>query len=116
MQSKFRLLKRMADGGAPLVMSPAEANDPFGVPGFCVWEEMKLFAKCGVRNQDILKIATYNAAEFLHESDRWGSVDVGKRANLVLLRENPLDRIEEISTIEGTVKAGQYFERSLQEF
>jgi imidazolonepropionase-like amidohydrolase len=108
MQSKFKLLKRMHDLGAPLIMSPADANDPFGVPGFCVWEEMKLFAKCGISNRDILKIATYNASDFLHERNRWGSVEEGKKANLILLGRNPLEAIENIESVEATVVQGRY--------
>jgi hypothetical protein len=111
-QSKLRLLKILNDLGAPMILSPAEANDPFGIPGFCVWEEMKLYAAAGISNQDILKIATFNAAEFFNQANSWGSVNEGRRANLVLLEKNPLESIENIRSREGIFIEGKYYAKA----
>ncbi|MEP7235483.1 MAG: amidohydrolase family protein, partial [Ignavibacteriota bacterium] len=106
---RYRLVKKLNDLGAKMIMSPAEANDPFGVPGFCVWEEMKLFAKAGISNKDILKISTYNAAEYSHATDKWGSIKAGLKANLLLLNKNPLESIDNISAQQGVFVAGKYY-------
>jgi imidazolonepropionase-like amidohydrolase len=108
--NRLKLVKALNDLGAKMIMSPAEANDPFGVPGFCVWEELKLFAKAGISNKDILKIATYNAADYSHQTDSWGSVTEGKKANLLLLDKNPLDSIENIQVQKAVFIAGKYYE------
>ncbi|MDP4231168.1 MAG: amidohydrolase family protein [Bacteroidota bacterium] len=110
MEMRYRLIKQLNDLGAKMILSPAEANDPFGVPGFCVWEEMKLFSRAGISNKDILRIATYNAADFFHESDSWGSIAEGKKANLLLLDRNPLESIENIQSQRGVFLAGKYYE------
>lgn len=110
MQNRFRVIKELNDLGAKMIMSPAEANDPFGVPGFCVWEEMKLFSKAGIPNKDILKIATYNAAGYSHETNKWGSVKEGRKANLLLLEKNPLEAIDNVRSQKGVFIAGKYYE------
>jgi imidazolonepropionase-like amidohydrolase len=98
------------DHGAKMIMSPAEANDPFGVPGFCLWEELKLFAQAGISNKDILQIATYNVADYSHATGTWGSIASGQRANLLLLEKNPLDSIDNIQFQNAVFIAGKYYE------
>jgi imidazolonepropionase-like amidohydrolase len=110
MQNRLGLIKELNDLGAKMILSPAEANDPFGVPGFCVWEEMKLFSKAGISNKDILKIATYNAADYSHETNKWGSIKEGRKANLLLLEKNPLEAIDNVRSQKGVFIAGKYFE------
>ncbi len=109
-QNRLKLVRDLNDLGAKMIMSPAEANDPFGVPGFCVWEEMKLFSRAGISNKDILKITTYNAADYSHATDSWGSVAEGHKANLLLLEKNPLDSIDNIQAQKAVFIAGKYYE------
>jgi imidazolonepropionase-like amidohydrolase len=112
MEDKFRLVKRLYDLGAPLLVSSANDNDPFGVPGFSMWEEMKLYAAAGIPNKDILKMASYNAAKFFQEEKKWGSVAEGKRANLVLLSKNPVESLSNLEAREGTFITGHYYSRA----
>jgi len=112
MADKFRLVKKLYDLGAPLLVSTANDNDPFGVPGFSMWEEMKLYAAAGIPNRDILKMASYNAAKFFQEEKEWGSVAEGKRANLVLLSKNPVDSLSNLEAREGTFITGHYYSRA----
>jgi hypothetical protein len=109
MQSKFKLVKMLADLGAPMIMSGAQANDPFGVPGFCLWEEMKLFVKAGIPIKDVLKMATFNTAEFFHETDSCGCIEAGRKANLVLLDKNPLESLDNLASREAIFIHGKYF-------
>jgi hypothetical protein len=109
MQSKFKLVKMLADLGAPMIMSGAQANDPFGVPGFCLWEEMKLFVRAGIPIKDVLKMATYNTAEFFHETDSCGCIEAGRKANLVLLDKNPLESLDNLASREAIFIHGKYF-------
>ncbi len=112
MANKLALLRRLNELKVPLIFSPADAYDDFGVPGFCVWEEMKLYSKAGIPNKDILKMATYNAADYFHQTDSWGSVAVGRKANMVLLDKNPLQAINNIEAQEGVFIGGKYYETS----
>ncbi|WOD44037.1 amidohydrolase family protein [Hwangdonia lutea] len=80
-----------SDGGYPLV-----------VPGFAYLDEMKLFVEAGISNYKTLKYATVDAARFLKLSDV-GTIEIDKRAELIVLGANPLKDISAIKTIEGVM-------------
>lgn len=113
-QKKFdvfnTVLKQLADENMLLLLSADEG--PFNVPGFSMAEEMKLYSKAGLSNYQILKSATYNAAVFFANDKNTGSVQEGKRANLILLNANPLDAIENIQKVEGTILNGKYYSQN----
>jgi len=101
------VFKKMADAGVLILLSPDDGI--FNVPGFAMAEEMKLYKLAGLSNYQIIKAATLNAAIYFKEEKIWGSVVAGKKANLVLLNANPLENIENISKVEGTILNGKYY-------
>ncbi len=108
MAFKFMILKALDAGGAKLLLSP-DATGAYAVPGFSMWDEMKLYQKAGLSNYSILKAATINAATYFDQEDTWGTLTKHKRADMILLRKNPLESIENISTVEGVFLNGKYF-------
>ena len=68
--------------------------------------EMELMEKYGVDRMDILKIATHNSADCLGVLDEYGTLEVGKHADLVCLEENPLDDISNVRKIDKVIKDG----------
>lgn len=79
--------------------------------GYSTWQEMELFSRCGMTNYEVLRSATVVAAEALRISDELGTIETGKRANLILLDKNPLEAIENIRTLSGISIRGFYFTR-----
>jgi cytosine/adenosine deaminase-related metal-dependent hydrolase len=61
---------------------------------------------------DVLKSATSRSAEWLGLDAQLGSIEVGKRADLVLLDANPLDDIQNTRRIAGVVIDGRWLDRS----
>jgi adenine deaminase len=59
-----------------------------------------------------LKTSTYNPALYLGKLDEVGTVEVGKRADLVLLEANPLEDITSTREIAGVMIRGRYFDRA----
>ena len=108
MAYKFLILRALSDGGAKLLLSP-DATGAYAVPGFSMWDEMKLYQKAGLNNYSILEAATVNAAKYFGEENSWGTLTKNKRADMVLLRKNPLENINYISTVEGVFLNGVYF-------
>jgi len=101
-----RLLKMLSDKGVALLLSPDESA--YNVPGYAMVEEMKLYSKAGINNEKILKICTANAARFFGTQE-WGSIAKGKKANLVILDENPLKDIENVRSVYGTILEGKFY-------
>jgi len=77
------------------------------VPGFCLHDELEWFAKAGFTPLQALQTATINPARFLGREDSQGTVEVGKRADLVLLDADPLLDIRNVTQIADVVVRGK---------
>ena len=68
--------------------------------------EMELFTQGGFTNYDAIEIATINGFAHHGLDHLLGSIEVGKLADLVIMKENPLDNIRNTRSIEYVVKNG----------
>jgi imidazolonepropionase-like amidohydrolase len=102
-----RLVKSLYDAGVPL-MTGTDALNPMAVPGFSMHRELGEFVDAGISIQDSLRAATSGPAKFMEETDDWGTVAIGQRADLVLLNANPLEDIANTKKIEGVMVRGQW--------
>ena len=104
LQKNYELLKKIIrtlyDRGA-LLLSGTDAPDVGPVPGFSLLEELNEYSKLGMSNYDILKTTTVNPAIFLRQQSKFGMVVPGMDAKLILLSDNPLTSINNLSQIEG---------------
>lgn len=89
---RMRLTRALHEAGAGILLGTDTPN-PFVVPGFSIHEELQNLVTAGLRPFDALRAGTHDAAVFMGQLDSWGTVAVGKRADLVLLNANPLDDI-----------------------
>ena len=80
-----------------------------GLPGFLYHRELELYEKAGIPAVEVLKMATINSAEITGVSDSLGSIEVGKKADLILIDGNPLENISDIRKVEWTIKGGNLF-------
>ena len=55
----------------------------------------------------MIRMATHDAARALGREKEFGSVQVGRRADLVLLTVNPLERIENTRSIKSVIQGGR---------
>jgi len=87
-----------------------------GLPGFLYHRELELYDMSGIPAADVLKLATIKSAEITGVSDSFGSIEVGKRADLILIDGNPLEDMSDIRKVEWTMKGGYlYYARELYE-
>lgn len=93
--------------GSDTPSSPTYGNPP-GLNGYL---EMLNLAAAGVSPRQLLIAATIANAEAFNLDDRYGSVEPGKVANLLLLRENPLESVTAWDTLETVVLHGAPVER-----
>ena len=93
-------------------LAGSDGPDPYLVPGFSLHDELELLVKADFTPQQALLTATYNPALFLMKADQYGSVEVGRRGDLVLLDANPLEDIRNIRKISGVILGGQYLSRT----
>jgi len=65
----------------------------------------------GLTPLQALQSATYNPAVFAGESENYGSIRIGKQADLVLLNANPLNNINALDDIEAVITQERYIDR-----
>ena len=109
----MRVVKQMFDSGYPLLLGSDTPSSPtYGnQPGYDTYREMRAMAQSGVPLAAIAQAATINnARQFRLERD-YGSVDVGKIANLLLLSANPLESVRAWSQIDQVILRGTAIRR-----
>ena len=92
-----------------LLLIGGDAGNSFQADGFNIYEEMINWSKIGIDNYTILKSATVTPSEFFNEADKWGTIELGKNAEVLILDKNPLDDIKNITTIQTTIVGGKIF-------
>lgn len=83
-----------------------DAGTPFNYHNNTAYE-MELLARLNIPNMDILKIATINSARCVGVEKDYGSIEVGKQADLVCLEENPLENISNVRKINRVIQSGK---------
>lgn len=94
------------------ILVGTDTPDSYCFPGSGYHDEMLELRKAGLSNAAILRAATLDAASLLGMQDRFGSVSVGKAADLVLLDGNPLEAIENAGRIAGVIVRGRFHDRN----
>jgi imidazolonepropionase-like amidohydrolase len=98
-------------GAGVRFLAGTDAGDPYSIPGYSLHRELELLVQAGLTPMEALQSATRNAAEFLQRSDRYGTIERGKIADLVLLNADPIRDIRNTRAIAAVVLGGRYFDR-----
>jgi imidazolonepropionase-like amidohydrolase len=86
--------------------APTYANPP-GLNG---WREMRRMVQAGMTPLQVFRAATVTNAEVLGLSHELGTVQVGKRANLLLLRSDPTRSVDAYGSIAKVILHGKVLE------
>ncbi|MCI0616852.1 amidohydrolase family protein [bacterium] len=97
--------------GAGILLG-TDAPSRYVVPGFSAHRELKNLVDAGLKPAEVLKAATLNAAIFLKAGSEFGSVTAGKRADLILLKADPLKNISNSEKIAGVMLRGKWLPES----
>ena len=111
----FQYITRILnDTGVNLVLG-TDWGAIYALPGMATHEEIALLEKAGLPPIDILRMGTINSARILRSADRYGSIEIGKVADLVVTRDNPLDALATLSEPYAVVKRGQWLDQDALE-
>jgi imidazolonepropionase-like amidohydrolase len=106
-----QLVRAIADSGGR-IMAGSDAPEWFHAYGYTLHRELESLVTAGLSPYEALVAATRTPAVFLGADKVWGTIEPGKRADLVLLRANPLEDIRHTTAIDGVVVAGRWLDRA----
>ena len=103
-----KLVKAIYDAGGR-VMAGSDTPEWLQLYGYTLHLEMIDLRDAGLSNYAALETATRNPAQFLGTADKTGTIEKGKRADLVLLEANPLADIANTQKRAGVMLKGKYY-------
>ncbi len=106
----FELVKEMRRTGVQFLTG---TNGPSAesLPGISLHRELELLVASGFTPLQALQAATFNPALYVAKLDKYGVVERGHVADMVLLDGNPLSDIRNTQKVVGVVLRGTYFSR-----
>jgi imidazolonepropionase-like amidohydrolase len=110
-ENRMKILRALHAAGVPILLG-SDAPQQFNVPGFSIHREMARMADAGMSTYDIVKSGTANVGTYLKSKDDFGAIAVGKRADLILVDANPLERIANMEKQSGVMLRGRWMPRS----
>ncbi len=97
--------KKSYDAGVKLAMG-TDIGTPFNIHGVSSAFELELMVGAGMSPKDAIITSTSRAAELLGIDKDYGSIEIGKNADFLILDENPMDNISTVQKLYKVVKNG----------
>lgn len=109
---KLSALLPMIQKSGMKIMAGTDAGylNTYDFPGLAIHLELQKFVEFGLTPQQALVASVINGPDYFGITD-FGAVEAGKKANLILLNQNPLEDISATLSIENVIKDGEVYTR-----
>ena len=102
---QYAVLRALYNAGIPIVAGTDKA-----VPGHSLHRELELYVKAGLTPMQVIQLATSGAARVMGMDREVGTVEVGKRADLILVQGNPLGDFADLRKVIRVVSKGRMYD------
>ncbi len=109
LEEKYEVIKKLNKLDVKMLLSP-DSSSKYMVAGFGMVDEMNLLKNADLSNYEILKMTTVNFADFF--KGNYGTIQVGKDADFLILNENPLTNLETLKNIEAVFFNTNYIDNN----
>ncbi len=93
------------------ILAGTDANDTYSFPGFSMHDELLELVKAGLSPVEALESATLLPAEYFGLTSDYGSLSMGKKADILILEDNPLKAISNTRKINQLIYNGNLYSR-----
>ncbi|OLD19892.1 MAG: hypothetical protein AUJ01_05170 [Acidobacteria bacterium 13_1_40CM_3_65_5] len=107
----MKVARALHRAGVPLVAGTDARGIPQLAPGTPLHRELQLLHESGLSPHEVLRAATVAPAILLRKDHEFGTVSVGKRADLLLVERNPLQDLSTLKTPLGVMVRGRWLTR-----
>jgi imidazolonepropionase-like amidohydrolase len=105
LQESLSAVKALYDAGIPIVPGTDK-----GVPGFSLHRELELYVQAGLTPMQAIQTATIVPARVMGLDKESGTVEAGKRADLILVNGNPLEDFRALRKVTRVVTDGRLYD------
>ncbi len=105
-----QLLHALHEAGVPILLG-SDAPQIFNVPGHSLRGELESYVAARLTPFEALYTGTAAPAAYFGHSGDYGTVEVGRAADLLLLAANPLEDVAAVAAIEGVMLRGRWLSR-----
>jgi imidazolonepropionase-like amidohydrolase len=99
------MVKALFDAGVPIV-----AGTDGALPGYSLLRSIEMYVEAGLTPMQAIEAATRVPAESMGRAKDSGTIEAGKRADLIVLDANPLDNISNIRKLRWVIANGRVLE------
>jgi len=104
---EMKAVRALRDAGAGILLG-TDMGNPFVTAGFALHEELGYLVAAGLTPYEALRAGTAEAARCMKAADEWGTLAVGRRADMLLLLANPLEDVRNAAKRAGVVLHGRW--------
>ena len=109
-QVDLRNTRRLEEAGVPIAVG-SDGGSAIDFPGLMTHRELELLVEAGLTPMQVLVAATRNGALALRKLDELGTIEPGKRADLLLVSANPTEDVRNLRKIDRIMLDGQWVDR-----
>ncbi|HEY1496646.1 MAG TPA: amidohydrolase family protein [Candidatus Solibacter sp.] len=101
----FRIVRALVEAGVPVVAGTDKA-----VPAHSLHRELELYVQAGVPAMEVIRLATIGSARAMGMERETGSIEAGKRADMILVDGNPLQNFANLRKVVRVIASGRSYD------
>jgi imidazolonepropionase-like amidohydrolase len=105
LEDSYAILRALHAAGVPIVAGTDKA-----LPAHSLHRELELYVEAGLTPMAVIQLATLGSARVMGMDGEVGSIEVGKRADMILVDGNPLKDFRALRKVTRVISNGRVFD------